>query len=108
MAHDLHAPRALATMWSMLKDESLTPSQTLACLLEMDKILGLNLDSVSAQLQSQASEPVPDDILAMVAERTLAKKQKNYARADELRAIVEQEGWHLKDTPDGTTVTRNL
>jgi len=44
----------------------------------------------------------------LVDERVEAKRQKNYHRADELRAIVEEAGYRLTDTSDGTVVTKNV
>jgi cysteinyl-tRNA synthetase len=37
-----------------------------------------------------------------VAERTEAKKAKNYARADEIRSGLLEKGIVLEDTPSGT------
>jgi len=45
--------------------------------------------------------------MALVEERAAAKLSKNYARADELRGIVEQAGYRLKDTPGKTIVVRS-
>jgi cysteinyl-tRNA synthetase len=38
----------------------------------------------------------------MVAERIQAKKDKNFARADEIRIILSQKGIMLEDTKEGT------
>lgn len=105
LANDLNMPRALAVMWNMLKDQSVGSSQRLGCLFSMDRILGLGLDSIT---DGAGSETVPEHILALVEERKEAKLHKNYARADELRAIVEEAGYKLKDTPEGTQVTKSL
>ncbi len=39
----------------------------------------------------------------LIEERNAAKKEKNYARADEIRKQLESEGIELRDTPDGVT-----
>ena len=44
-------------------------------------------------------------IRAMIEERAEAKKAKNYARADEIRAELTNMGVTLKDTKEGTTYT---
>ena len=41
----------------------------------------------------------------ILAERAAAKKAKNYARADEIRKILSDEGVTLIDTPQGTKFT---
>jgi cysteinyl-tRNA synthetase len=38
----------------------------------------------------------------LLAERTDAKKAKNFARADEIRKILSDKGITIEDTPDGT------
>ena len=43
-----------------------------------------------------------EEIEGLVAERAAAKKEKNFARADEIRDILTQKGIILKDTPQGT------
>jgi cysteinyl-tRNA synthetase len=41
------------------------------------------------------------DIDALVAERTLAKKQRNFARADAIRNDLLENGIVLEDSKDG-------
>ena len=43
-----------------------------------------------------------EEIESLIAERTAAKKEKNFARADEIRDILTEKGIILKDTPQGT------
>jgi cysteinyl-tRNA synthetase len=38
---------------------------------------------------------------ALVAERTLAKKQRNFARADQIRNELAEKGIILEDSKDG-------
>jgi cysteinyl-tRNA synthetase len=105
MGNDLNAPRALATLWNLVKDKLVPAVEKLAALSIMDKILGLGLDTVESG-EDTSNEDVPEHILALVDERTGAKRAKNYHRADELRAIVEEAGYKLTDTPNGTVVTK--
>ena len=43
-----------------------------------------------------------EEITRLIAERSSAKKEKNFARADEIRDILTEKGIILKDTPQGT------
>ena len=104
LGYDLNAPRGLADMWNLIKDGSVPADEKLACLYDMDRILGLGLEGI--EVDEEGSESIPEDIQALVDERIEAKRNKNYHRADELRAIVEKAGYKLKDTPDGTLVTK--
>jgi cysteinyl-tRNA synthetase len=71
----------------------------------MDRILGFNLADIPSETKEEPS--VPEEIQVLLEERLKAKREKNYTRADELRAIVEGAGYQLKDTPNGTTVTKS-
>jgi cysteinyl-tRNA synthetase len=42
-----------------------------------------------------------EEIEALVAERTLAKKQRNFARADQIRNELAEKGVVLEDSKDG-------
>ena len=54
-----------------------------------------------------APEPSADDrILGLIDERNAARKAKNFARADEIRQLLADEGVVLIDTPDGTRFER--
>jgi cysteinyl-tRNA synthetase len=106
LGNDLNAPRGLATLWDLLKDRRVDAHEKLACIYRMDKILGLDLDAVE-EAEEVMSE-IPSEIQHLVDERSEAKRQKNYHRADELRAIVEQAGYRLTDTSDGTVVSKNV
>jgi cysteinyl-tRNA synthetase len=50
----------------------------------------------------QAVEMTPEAIEALIAERTAARKEKNWKRADEIRDQLEIAGVVLEDKADGT------
>ena len=57
-------------------------------------------------LKGGADDAEEARIDALIAERAEAKKAKNFARADEIRAQLTAEGIELLDTPQGTTWRR--
>ena len=75
-------------------------------------MLGLELVKSAAALLEEAERGTAGistgnaDIDKLVVERTIAKKQKNYARADEIRTLLKEKGIILEDTPEGTTWKR--
>jgi len=75
---------------------------------EAGTVLGLFLtepDKYFAAMKKEglaSSEISEDEIEKLILERTQAKKEKNFARADEIRDILTEKEILLKDTPQGT------
>ncbi len=58
---------------------------------------------VGEQLEAAKGEPVVDEeIKALVAEREQARKDRDFARADEIRDQLAAQGIILEDTAEGT------
>ncbi len=51
-------------------------------------------------------EEIPAEVKALAEERWHAKKSKNWARADELRAEIDKLGFVIKDSKDNYEITR--
>lgn len=103
MFNDLNSPQALSKLWVMMKDPSLSDGEKLYAALRMDRILGLRLDEVAAKSEERVGS---DEDWALVEERTAAKKNKDYARADQIRAELLERGFAVKDTPKGPVLEK--
>lgn len=101
--NDLHTPQALAVMHSMLKDGDVDNSEKLALISFMDQVFSLSLN---AEEKEEAVGSAED--LALLDERTNAKKAKDYKRADEIRAILLERGYVIKDTPQGSYLEKKV
>ena len=66
--------------------------KSLASLRELDSVLGV-LEDRSDELTAEQE--------AMLEERVLARGERDWARSDELRAMLAADGIHVEDTPDG-------
>ena len=55
----------------------------------------------------QAYATLADDLAALIAERERARKERNWARADEIRNRFAELGYMLEDTPEGTVWKRS-
>ena len=70
-------------------------------------MLGLRLLEHAAELQEKektaasASNEGDAEIQALVDERTAAKKSKDFAKADAIRAQLAEMGIEVTDTPQG-------
>jgi cysteinyl-tRNA synthetase len=107
MEDDLSTPRALAELWGLLRDGAVNPADALSAAFDMDRILGLGLAEAAAAGPGNAEDPaLAADIETLIAERTEAKKAKNYARADEIRSRLKDRGIILEDSPSGTAWRR--
>ncbi len=93
LENDLQMPQAVAVMWEMLKSSILSIDK-LDLLFEFDKVLGLNLSTVE-------EEKIPEEIQQLAEERERARQENNFAKADELRKIIEQRGYSIKDMDQG-------
>lgn len=93
---DINMPKALAVAWMMLRDTTQAPKNIVTTLWQFDKVLGLSLDSVPSP-----AEQAPEELVALLAERNAARENKDWAKADELRAKIESAGYTIKDTDKG-------
>lgn len=110
IADDLSTPRALAELWGLLRDGPATP-QALAAVFDMDKVLGLGLESSCKNSDDNSdgvSEEFAREIEDLIAKRTEAKKAKDFAAADGIRQSLKDRGIVLEDGPKGTTWKRIL
>jgi cysteinyl-tRNA synthetase len=92
---DLDMPKALTVLWEVVGDKTLWPDARKNLLLEFDQVLGLGFGRVRPA-------NVPSKIKKLAQERTSLRQQKNWLKADMLRAKIEQEGWIVEDTEQGS------
>lgn len=96
--NDLNMPRVLALVWEMVKSD-LPPQVKKATLLDFDRVMGLELAN-----WQPAVEVIPDEILAMVEQRQMARTEKRWKDADALRDAVTGAGYEIEDTAQGPRV----
>lgn len=107
MSDDLDTPGALAVLWDMTKDTSLSQGELLAGLFEMDKIFGLALDDPDTDLRARASllikipialDTLPSEVRTLIDERAKARADHRFDHADTLRAKLEDLGFTIEDS----------
>ena len=68
-------------------------------------LLGLFTKHYSEVLKEEAVE-IPEDVKAIADERFLARQNKDWAKSDELREVLSQKGYEIKDAKDGYTLSK--
>ena len=92
---DLNVPRALAVAWDVLRGD-LSGAVKRATLVRFDDVLGLGL---AAWVPREVV--VPPEVRALADARAAARRAKQWAEADRLRADLAAAGWDMEDQPDG-------
>ena len=102
---DLNTSLAVTAVYDVLKAK-VNDATKLAALEDFDRVLSLNLLEAAAKLRvKQAQEEAANadpEIDALVAARTAAKKERNFAEADRIRDELKERGIEIIDTPQGT------
>ncbi len=101
---DLNTALGITLIYDILKSDT-TDASKLEALKDIDKVLSINLVREKASEQSAEKTEFEIQIEALIEERKQAKKEKNFARADEIRAQLADMGVTIKDTREGTIYT---
>jgi cysteinyl-tRNA synthetase len=109
IANDLATPKLLATLQDALRDPGITTEGLRVVVASADALLGLrlaDLDPAEVDQRRTAADLAPEEVAAierLIAERTQARKEKNWPRADEIRAELDALGVQVTDTATGPT-----
>ena len=122
MDNDVNTSLAVTALYNVLKAKC-SDATKLALLADFDRVLSLNLIEAAAAIRraeaekaaaaaaqeaaAHAGDPEAEEFEALIAARADAKKQKNYAEADRIRAELASRGITLIDTAQGTKWERN-
>ena len=96
---DLNTANAISVLYEVLKDNEMNDKTKLALVEDFDRVFSLDLIV-------KAPEENDQFILDKIEERTQAKKDKDYEKADSIRNELMEMGIQLIDTKDGTTYKR--
>ncbi|MDF2880636.1 MAG: cysteinyl-tRNA synthetase [Clostridiaceae bacterium] len=100
ISDDLNIANAITVLWEVIKDNKLTSREKLFIIQDFDKVLSLDLlkeDKAEEENQDK------DLIEKLIGERSEARINKQWARADEIRNKLNEMNIELLDTKEGTT-----
>ena len=108
MDNDLNTSLAITALYDVIKSDADNATK-LALIKDFDTVLSLNLIS-NAQKAQKASAPeeieLPDEVKALLEERKAARKERNFALADQLRDKISSLGYSVEETRQGTVVKK--
>ncbi|TSC89356.1 MAG: cysteinyl-tRNA synthetase [Microgenomates group bacterium Gr01-1014_5] len=96
--NDLNTPQALAVVWEAVKSD-LPQEAKRSLLLGFDKVLGLGLET-EIVTEAETSQEVQE----LVSAREEARREGDFAKADQVRQRLENLGYTVKDTKSGPLV----
>ncbi|WP_341937127.1 cysteine--tRNA ligase [Marinimicrobium sp. C2-29] len=108
MNDDFNTRLALAALYDLVRELNSTQDESQQARLAgelktMGGILGILQENPEAFLQAGGSDTISaDEVEALIEERLTAKREKNFARADEIRDQLQAQGVVLEDSPKGT------
>jgi cysteinyl-tRNA synthetase len=106
---DLATPKILAALQESLRDPDISPEGLRVVVAAADALLGLRLaelDPREVDGRRSVSDLDPAEVASierLIADRTSAREQRDWSRADEIRAELEKLGVQVTDTPAGPT-----
>jgi cysteinyl-tRNA synthetase len=100
---DLNASVALASVFEMVREGNAACDRNKLC-IEEQQAIGSFMDGfqqVFGVLEVPEQESLEPELAALIEERNKARAAKDFRRADEVRAELENRGVVLEDTPNG-------
>lgn len=108
---DLDTPKAIALMWEVMKDTSLSTPDKIATLKELDAVLDLGLSDEPSEVVRElgiiAQEDIPDDIQELLDKRQIARATHNWSESDHIREAINLRGYTVEDTPNGQKIIKS-
>ena len=109
MCDDLNTSEAMGVLFEYVREMNTALSDAnapcRAVILEALQALNVMARDVLGLLMREA-DTTPEEIKALVQKRVEAKKAKDFAEADRIRAEVLEKGYVIEDTPKGPKVKK--
>lgn len=97
---DMNMPVAVSVVWEIAKEKEKS-NDFYELIKKFDSVLSLDLDK-----NDKEDINIPEDIKLILNERKDARKNKNFAKSDELRDKLKELGYIVKDTKDGQIIEK--
>ena len=87
----------------MIADADTSKQQLMKGAEVFDKLTGV----LGILYNRKQAEEIPAEVMDLVAQRQEARKAKDFALADEIRDKIAALGYTVKETRQGTEITKN-
>jgi len=109
---DANTPEALALLWEIIKDDSVSPKDKRATMLDFDRVLGIGFGNFTDRDDLEKLLVVPpqnlsEEVADIVKKRERARKKKDWIEADRLRDELKDKGFSIEDTEKGPEIRKN-
>ena len=108
LGNDINTAMGITVIYDVLKSKS-NAATKLALISEFDKVMGLDLIANAKELAENSgntSADIPAEVMELVEQRKAARKDKNFALADEIRDKIAALGYEVKETRQGTEINK--
>ncbi|HLJ03448.1 MAG TPA: cysteine--tRNA ligase [Solirubrobacteraceae bacterium] len=96
LANDFDTPGAMAAIWDWVRQANRASGEVGdADLREMLLVFGLD------NLLEADTADAPREVVELAEYREQARRDRDFARADELREEIRRHGWEVRDGPEG-------
>lgn len=101
ISDDLNIANAFTVLSEVIKDEALNNSEKFYLIEDFDKVFSLDLTKTEDKKEGLSLDE--EYIEKLILERNSARKEKAWARADEIRKLLLESNIELVDTKEGTS-----
>jgi len=108
LANDLHTPKALAALFNLINNTKVneltkdSKNELLALMNQLNHIF----DAWEFNERPIIENIIPEEIINLAEQRWNAKKNRSFQEADDLRKLIDEKGFVIKDAKDNYTIEK--
>jgi cysteinyl-tRNA synthetase len=102
--NDLNTSQALAVVLDVIGEAYRRGDHRIwNTLRAFDSVVGLDIDTIRKTGQASRNAEFPPEIAKLIEDRAAARRDKNFPRSDQLRKELEDRGYDVRDTREGSS-----
>ncbi len=104
LSDDMNTPRALAVMFDVIKDKSLSPADKRILLDDFDRFFRFNI----AKNAETTFSSVSPQLVEKLEQYEMYRENKQFVQSDALRKEIEALGYEVRDTEEGSRLVKKF